>query len=124
MRLILLSLATLALSASTAMALDTRAQVTVPFEFEVKGKRLPAGRYEVVPNPASNTVVLRSETGQGIAFLAVPAGSDARRLSTRMIFKPVSGMPSLAEIWTGRDGAGYVLALPADAASVAERSAD
>ncbi len=125
MKSLTLSLASLALFAGTAMAIDTRAQVSVPFEFEVQGKRMPAGRYDVVPHPASNTVTLRSENGQGIAFFTVSAGSDARRQSTRMVFKPVSGMASLAEIWTGKDGAGYLVVLPsASTAADANRSAD
>ena len=79
-------LAAATLSASAAFALD-RVTVSVPFNFETKGKVYPAGQYDVQLDTVRNVLTLSSKanTKTALMWAVSPAefGPDAPMLSIK-----------------------------------------
>jgi hypothetical protein len=70
--------ASAALCASAAFAAD-KAVVNVPFNFEIHGKQLPAGRYAATLDSRHNMITLSSttDTHQSMTWVVSPAESDS-----------------------------------------------
>jgi hypothetical protein len=95
-------------------------QVTVPFEFTVGNKLLPAGDYKFVCTP--NQVELRDADGRVVASTihhSVQAG-DAP-MQSKLVFATEGGGHALRQVWVGANKYGYELPLSNPAIAMAKR---
>lgn len=68
-RMLFLTLA--AVSGLAAQTINTRLTATVPFPFDLQGKAMAAGRYEVIRTPVANTLTVRNlTTGETVQMFA------------------------------------------------------
>ena len=79
---------------------DTRAPVNIPFEFELHGKTLPAGRYEVATSTSSGVVSLVDPNGKQYASLSMPLGNpNAGKFDSKIVFVYDGDIYQLTEVW-------------------------
>ena len=68
-RMLFLTLA--AVSGLAAQTINTRLTATVTFPFDLQGKAMAAGRYEVIRTPVANTLTVRNlTTGETVQMFA------------------------------------------------------
>jgi len=90
--------AVLAAAAAFAQS-STRLQATVPFDFLVGNKALPAGDYTVAGGPAAGTIMIRSADGKkGAIVLAQEVYLMSARESARLIFHRYGSTYFLSEV--------------------------
>ena len=84
-------------------------EVTVPFEFTVGNKTLPAGDYKFVCTP--NQVELRDADGKVVASTVHHSVKSADTLiPPKLVFVTDSGVHALRQVWPGQSNYGYELA--------------
>jgi hypothetical protein len=100
----LLILAAAAAMSVAAQSAAGRLLASVPFPFEVNGKAMPAGKYELVRPPQGRSVVIRNRVDSGVR-VAVLAGEAAyRRESSELVFRKYGTRYFLGEIkYAGRN---------------------
>lgn len=60
-----------AVSGLAAQTINTCLTATVPFPFDLQGKAMAAGRYEVIRTPMANTLIVRNlTTGETVQMFA------------------------------------------------------
>jgi hypothetical protein len=113
MSLVVCLLSVLAAVSAYGQAPPVLGRMTVEQKFMVKGKEMPAGKYEFVkPGPNTRRLVLRNrDTGHSINLdvverLSRHGSSDA---TGRAIFNSVGGQRILSEFWPAGDDKGYLL---------------
>jgi hypothetical protein len=96
----------LALAGTLAWAAGS-AMVNIPFDFIVKDKKMPAGRYEITPDGPEQSRLLIQKVG-GTESLAVPVMTRLADMGTtqvRVVFDQVGEKDYLSEVhFPGRDG--------------------
>lgn len=95
-------LGAIAAAMGTGVANAEVMEVTVPFQFEVQGQMLPAGKYRVDYNPQHPSVVLvRSISGDESLFVLTAPALDINRTgeSPAFTFTMTNGTYRLATIW-------------------------
>jgi len=89
--------------------------MTIPFQFNVEGRTLPAGRY-VITNPATgnlNLIEIRSQTGGPNVFvLTEPVSPSGNSRKPDLVFRQVNGMEYLAQVWADPGSPGNAIPLP------------
>ncbi|HNX49026.1 MAG TPA: hypothetical protein PLS53_07965 [Thermoanaerobaculaceae bacterium] len=94
------------LASTPAMAAGS-AFVKIPFNFFVKDKEMPAGRYEVrLEGELGNRVLLRDTAGGGTSLLPIVTRlADTGATMVQVIFDTAEGKNFLSEIhFPGNDG--------------------
>lgn len=86
--------------------------VTVPFEFQIGSKTLPAGNYNVKPL-SQNSMLLQSEDGQQRAIVVtnnrVQADANEKAAQERLVFHQYGNKYFLSQVWMVRGGDGREL---------------
>jgi hypothetical protein len=101
------ALATAVLSANAQSA--NRVVATIPFEFSVGYKPMPAGEYSVQPVTAgSSGLMIRSADGKRAAIRLTDETGRAKKNNTqaRLVFHRYGERYFLAEVWNGFDNTG------------------
>jgi hypothetical protein len=98
-----LSLLFMLTAASTHAQSAKTIDVTIPFEFNVAGKLLPAGEY-IVRRATQNTdegwQVLRKDGGAGAFFLTMYIQAGVVNENSRLVFNRYDDQYFLSQIWT------------------------
>jgi hypothetical protein len=84
--------------------------VTVPFEFAVGDKLLPAGDYTVQLNPERGTVVLRCEGQKPLMLLTARKESRSAPQRGKLVFQRYGTSFFLNEVWSQDNDTGQTLA--------------
>jgi hypothetical protein len=86
--------------------------VTVPFDFQIGSKTLPAGEYNVKPL-SQNSVLFQSEDGQQRAIVVtnnrVQADASEESARERLVFHQYGDKYFLSQVWMVRGGDGRKL---------------
>lgn len=93
--------------ASSPATAASSAFVKIPFNFFVKDKEMPAGRYEVrLEGELANRVVLRDASGGGASLLPVVTRlADTGATMVQVVFDTAEGKNFLSEVhFPGIDG--------------------
>jgi hypothetical protein len=101
-----LSLATLALAAILAplhlAAQSSTLTVTVPFNFTMGAKALPAADYRVTIS--RNVIHLDTEAGDAhMVSIGLPIGADGKYVQPKLVFQRYGDRYILSQIWNGGD---------------------
>lgn len=102
-RAIALSGLALLFTFSSAFAQSDQIKVTIPFNFTVGEKTLPAGEYLLERNRKdSNTIwlITNKERGAGIVVLTRSVQANATQQKTKLVFRRYDDLYFLAEFWT------------------------
>lgn len=100
-RVFFLFSAVLALAILPALAQEIQLSASIPFDFHVRGKRMPAGDYEVLRLSAAGSWALRdAAAGGGVAFLTIPESYTVGE-PPKMVFHRYGADNFLAKICTG-----------------------
>jgi hypothetical protein len=100
-----------AASVQARSTLSNQMQVTVPFEFAVNGKTLPAGVYVIELNTERGTILLSTDGQQPIMLLAMGKESLAAPKRSKLVFHRYGTSFFLTEVWTGGSTTGRALAI-------------
>ncbi|MEP6570878.1 MAG: hypothetical protein ABJC10_13995 [Acidobacteriota bacterium] len=107
--LVSLAIATAVVSAN-AQATAGKVVASVPFEFSVGYKLMPAGEYSVQETPSANGLMIRSADGKNSALRLSDATDRAKDKSqARLVFHRYGQRYFLAEVWNGVDNTGRKL---------------
>jgi len=103
-----------ALAVTSAHAQTSSVQTaSIPFDFTVGDRTLPAGEYHVERlNPQSDpaAVALRSQDGKvSVNVLTMPRGSGKAKDAPRLVFNRYGQRHFLAQIWRAADTTGMEL---------------
>jgi hypothetical protein len=84
----------------------TSLQATIPFDFIVGQRTLPAGHYAVNQGGGQGTLVIKSDDGRGAAIVFANAlYSTVPKNSGRLVFHRYGDTYFLSEVWAaGNDG--------------------
>jgi hypothetical protein len=91
-----------ALAVLPALAQDHLLNATIPFEFTVKGKVLPAGNYMVGRATPSGAWMIKSEAGAGGVLFVVVTQDYGQREQPKLLFRPVSKQEAIIRAHAGR----------------------
>lgn len=98
------------LGANSAWAqMDSTLRISVPFEFIVGSKVLPAGQYDFARVALNNALQVRSTDGgmsaDAIVLARLWSGIHTTPVDSHIVFDMVDGRYALAELWIpGADG--------------------
>lgn len=85
---------------------------TIPFEFQIGNKTLPAGEYSVKPL-TQNSMLVQSEDGQASAIVVtnnrVQADINGKDARERLVFHQYGSKYFLSQVWLVRGGDGREL---------------
>ena len=110
MLVVVLALAAAVASANAQSA--NRVTATIPFEFSVGYKAMPAGEYSVQAiNNTNNTLMIRSADAKQAAVRLTNEIGRSKKSDThaRLVFHRYGERYFLAEVWSGFDDAGRQL---------------
>jgi hypothetical protein len=82
-----------------AAAAETRAAANIPFDFELRGETLPAGRYVFQTDARTGMFSLVSPEGRKYASTGVPLGNPNAQKPARIVFRHDGETYQLAEVW-------------------------
>jgi hypothetical protein len=100
----LLILAAAAAMSVAAQSSAGRLLASVPFPFEVNGKAMPAGQYELVRPPQGKSVVIRNRVDSGVRVAVLAGEAEHRRPSNELVFRKYGTRYFLGEIqYAGRN---------------------
>ena len=74
-------------------------KVTVPFDFAVGSRVLPAGQYAVSQDLRTRTLMIRSAAGADVYALADQVASPGRREIAKLVFHRYGDRYFLSEAW-------------------------
>jgi hypothetical protein len=74
-----------------------RMQATVPFAWEVNGKHLNAGEYEISQNPSTKVLQIVDKS-RGTGSFVMPKPTDRKNSATRLVFHRYGNKYFLAEV--------------------------
>lgn len=101
MKFKLLILAAITACGLAAQVNESKISAAVPFAFEVKGVKMPAGRYELVRTARNSfLMVTNAATGQKVAVMA-GATSDGKAQRSSLEFKRYNGVYFLSAVEFG-----------------------
>jgi|HubBroStandDraft_5_1064220.scaffolds.fasta_scaffold231440_2 hypothetical protein len=94
------------LSAATfAAAQNGTLRATIPFNFVVNGKTLPAGEYSVQPSASLGSLIIKGvERPASVISLTVPVVDRSSRPVPRLVFHVYGDRYFLSEAWSGDQG--------------------
>lgn len=101
--------ALLAVPAIASAPVKTTAEV--PFEFEVNGRVLPAGRYYFEAVPQRNVMTIRDESGRTLLSSIVSVADKGRDQCAGASFKRSNGRMQLKELRVSQPDSGVTLRL-------------
>jgi hypothetical protein len=110
-RLIMPSVLTMLLAASSYAQAGRRFTVTIPFDFNVSGKTLPAGQYMVgrsTETSAEGIAVRGLDDGAGVFVLTRGIQTGEKQEQSKLVFRRYGNQYFLGEVWisgrsTGRE---------------------
>ena len=97
------------LSGVSAYAQDVHIRITVPFDFSVNNKTMPAGQYDVLSAGLKNpgTLVIRNATARMEMYVnTLDRQSPSLSSQTKLVFQQYGGTYFLSQIWTEGSRAG------------------
>src|SRR3982751_211371 len=89
--------------ASTHAQSNTNIIVTVPFDFKIAGKTLPAGEYIVrrsTQMSAEGVMIRRTDSRAAVFVLTKSAQTGARPEDSQMVFHRYGSQYFLSQVWT------------------------
>lgn len=106
----------IALAFASAMAASAQNQrslvVNVPFDFNVKGKTLPAGEYLVKHGSSADSsgLIIKRRDGRGNAIvLTMTLESRESQTASRLVFRRYGEQYFLSQVWTSGESVGKEL---------------
>jgi hypothetical protein len=105
----------LTLSAATVHAQSKRSTITVPFNFTVGHKTLPAGEYIVEPNRKdsnSSWLIQNIKGHDSVLFTTNSVWTSETQKDSRLVFNNYDGQYFLSQIWNAGDNSGRELHMP------------
>lgn len=111
MKIQLILMAAAAAMTMAAQSSAGRLLASVPFPFEVNGKAMPAGQYELVRPPQGKSVVIRNRVDSGVRVAVLAGEAEHRRPSNELVFRKYGTRYFLGEIQYG--GRNVAMRLPA-----------
>lgn len=103
-------LVTLAVGAASAQSTVT-AKASIPFDFIIGNKMLPAGDYELVSNVVPGTLVIRSsEQKVGMFTLVHDCNARAEQEKSKLLFNRYGSSYFLSQMWIAGNNTGLELA--------------
>jgi hypothetical protein len=96
------------LSVAALAGLSSKLNVTIPFEFMVNGKTLPAGKYIVTPSSTKDVVILTSRENRITIKAFVMGIQSEKKTPASLAFRRYGQQHFLARISDGTD-AGFAL---------------
>ncbi|HAX44331.1 MAG TPA: hypothetical protein DCY80_17440, partial [Solibacterales bacterium] len=103
---------------------DTRAPVNIPFEFELRGQTLPAGRYEVTTSTSTGVVSLVDPNGRQHASLTMPLGNPNKVTDSKIVFLYDGETYLLSEVWLSDAGGRKVQQMKRKPAEISKRGVE
>jgi hypothetical protein len=100
----------LAVAAQAQTAGRTQLRATIPFEFNVGEKTMPAGEYTIVQiNPSSDQTVLqlRSNEGRNNAMIQMHGVIGKAGEKARLVFNRYGSQYYFSQAWTSADANGW-----------------
>ena len=96
---------------TSAQMLGTSIRVTIPFDFSVRGRTLPAGRYEIrrITEAPDGLVVFNEDTHQSIAFETESAEKSKAPKRSEIVFHRYGDNYFLYEVWAPGENEGREL---------------
>jgi hypothetical protein len=83
---------------------------SIPFDFIIGKKTLPAGQYTVSPLDNKRGLVVRSEDGKSTAMvLTMGVQAKSAKNQTRLVFNRYGNTYFLSQVWRGYDSEGFAL---------------
>ena len=129
MRKVLASLSVLALVvgvlAAPAAAQSIRVKASVPFDFTVATRALPAGDYTVETVNSTGTLVVRSEAGSGAVSAMAMSGASANMGAmgqVALVFHRYGDQYFLSQVWDGTHAAGRTIPVSHSEREVSKRA--
>ncbi|HWQ33485.1 MAG TPA: hypothetical protein VNQ79_11575 [Blastocatellia bacterium] len=102
---ILSIVATLSILVTLAVAgfagLSTRVSASIPFDFMIGNKQLPAGKYTVERGNVYGTLVIRSTETKGIAVFQTLEASGRNNTEAKLVFRRYGNQYFLAQVHDG-----------------------
>lgn len=99
--LTVLAISVLGVASLNAQSLPSAVRVTVPFEFGVGGKTLPAGPYTLVFRPSGIVNFLPEDGSNGSVAMATRGGSGEKRGGPVLVFNRYGNQRFLAQVSSG-----------------------
>lgn len=93
------ALGSMMMSALPAMAADRLTPAKIPFNFEVRGEKLPAGRYLLDVDSNSGLVTLTDAEGVKHAYISSASGNPNRQCDPKLVFEYDGGAYRLSEMY-------------------------
>lgn len=109
----------IAMTASAAPYGSTRANI--PFDFDLAGKTMPAGRYEFRPGDFGGTLDVTGPQGK-VTVIAVPAGNPNSATDPQLVFDKTDSGYRLKRVWVTGVPVGSEIPAPKSAKAVSAQS--
>ena len=105
---LLVLVGSMAVAAQAQTSSRTELRATIPFQFNVGNKQMPAGDYTVTPiNPSSDRVVLRLRSKDGhTSLIQMDAVTGKAKEGARLVFNRYGSFYFFAQAWTSGDANG------------------
>jgi hypothetical protein len=107
----LIGMLSMLLSGGSAYAQAVHIRVTIPFEFNVNNKALPAGQYEVLSAGPSNASFLEIRRADGAVQAYVNPEREVSNSShgTKLVFQQYGSTYFLSQLWTSGSASGWAI---------------
>ncbi len=89
--------------------LSTKLTADIPFDFNVGGKTMPAGKYTLTPGPGQNTVIVRNAENNATASIIVQNVNGKKNAKANVTFRRYGNQSFLAGMYDGLGGSGQEL---------------
>ena len=90
-------------TAGSALAQDHKVTATVPFNFTVNGRTLPAGQYTIGNDSTSPRTVTISDRQAGVAVMAITIPDSSTSADNKLVFHRYGNQYFLSQIRTAND---------------------
>jgi hypothetical protein len=89
-------------AATSALAQSQALSATIPFDFYVSGKLLPAGTYVITPTSHGEAILVSDRTGNSAFVITVGSARNHSASLSRVVFRQYGSASFLTTIyWTG-----------------------
>jgi hypothetical protein len=113
---VLAALALVVAFSATSLAFSANSTpANIPFEFEVRGVKMPAGRYHFTAGPATGLVSIIAADGRQFAVGTTPLGDPNKPVQPKLVFRFDGAVYRLSEVWLSNDNVGKAVPQPKSA---------
>ncbi|MCI0391768.1 MAG: hypothetical protein MOB07_23745 [Acidobacteria bacterium] len=114
----------ISLSIASLAGLISKVTADIPFDFTVKDKQFPAGKYEVFRGPATGTLIIRNVNTKS-SMVSIVHESDAKAESkAKLVFHRYGNSYFLSQAWDGMNDSGSELSKSKAEREVAKSTRD